>query len=532
MKKSVRLTALALACLLAVTTLGSCASSKKKNTTLTYALTGDIVSLDPVYAYDYNTNPVTDQITESLLAYDKDNKIINNLTTSWKRVTDTKYVYEIRNDVKFSDGTPMTMDDVVFSINRYMDKKVASYLAWMYDNVASVKQTGTWELTVTLSKPDALWQYVFATSAGDIISKKYYEAHSSNFGKPAGGVLGTGPYVYKSWTTGSQIVLEKNKNYWNKNSDAEATKIVYKIISDNNALVSALTSGQVDMVVNPPADMLDQITASKNVTVKTIDSFDVDFIAFNCKKGPFKDVNVRRAISYAIDRNSIDTDVVKKSGAAGTSLLQGVALFAPEQDSWNAYLKKAKTYDYNMDLAKQYLAKSAYPNGFSCTLVTNSDSIKVSMALVVQAALKKLNINVNIQKVSADELISEQFGGKMTGDVRNYDMILAMWESDFPDMSGNIRPLMLSTNSGQGGSNTAAYSNAKVDALLNEQSVSSDDAYRATKLQAAYDIAIDEAPYVIIDYPKKILVTNKRIDNFNINASWVYDMFFKELKFK
>ena len=385
---------------------------------------------------------------------------------------------------------------------------------------------------MTLSKPDALWQYVFATSAGDIISKKYYEAHSSNFGKPAGGVLGTGPYVYKTWTTGSQIVLEKNKNYWNKTTKAEPTKIVYKIISDNNALVSALTSGQVDMVVNPPADMLDQIEASKNVNVKTIDSFDVDFIAFNCKKGPFKDVNVRKAISYAIDRNSIDTNVVKQSGAAGTSLLQGTALFAPENTLWNTYLKKVKNYDYNMNLAKQYLAKSAYPNGFSCTLVTNSDSIKVSMALVVQAALKKLNINVNIQKVSADELISEQFGGKMTNDVRNYDMILAMWESDFPDMSGNIRPLMLSSNSGQGGSNTAAYSNDQVDTLLNDQSVSNDSAYRAAKLQAAYDIATDEAPYVVIDYPKKILVTNKRIDNFTINASWVYDMFFKNLKFK
>ena len=191
---------------------------------MTYGLTGDIVSLDPVYAYDYNTNPVTDQITESLLAYNKDNQIINNLTKSWKRVDSTTYVYQIRNDVKFSDGTPMTMSDVVFSLNRYMDKKTASYLAWMYGNVKSIKQTGTWELTVTLTKPDALWQYVFATSGGDIISQKYYKAHSSNFGKPKGGVLGTGPYVYKNWTTGSQIILEKNKNYWNKKVDAKVSK--------------------------------------------------------------------------------------------------------------------------------------------------------------------------------------------------------------------------------------------------------------------------------------------------------------------
>ena len=120
----------------------------------------------------------------------------------------------------------------------------------------------------------------------------------------------------------------------------------------------------------------------------------------------------------------------------------------------------------------------------------------------------------------------------MKNGVRNYDMILAMWESDFPDLSGNVTPLLLSSNSGQGGANTAAYSNSKVDGLLNEQLMSSDEKFRTQKLQSALNTVIDEAPYVIIDYPKKILVTNKRIDNFKINASWVYDMFFKNVKFK
>lgn len=533
MKKVSRAAAVIMAFVMAVLPLSGCSSSKKTvNTTLTYALSGDIVSLDPVYAYDYNTNPVTDQIAESLLTYDKDNNIVNNLTKSWKRVDDTTYVYDIRSDVKFSDGSPMTMKDVVFSINRYMDKKTASYLAWMYENVQSVQQTGTWELTVKLSKPDALWQYVFATSAGDIISEDYYQKHSANFGKPSGGVMGTGPYVYKSWTTGSQIVLTKNENYWNKSVKPQAAKVVYKIFSDNTTLIQALKSGQVDMAVNPPADMLDQLTSAKNLKVSTINSFDIDFLAFNCQKGPFKDVNVRKAIAYAIDRKSIDEGVVKNSGSQGTSLLMDTALYVSDKSSWENYSKTAKTYDYDMTTAKEYLAKSGYPNGFTCNLVTNSDSIKVSMALAIQSTLKKLNINVNIEKVSSDELISEQFGGKMSNGIRNYDMMIAMWESDFPDSSGNIRPLLLSTNSGQGGSNTAAYSNPEVDSLLNSQSASSDLEYRTKQLEKAEDIAIDEVPYVAIDYPKKILVTNNRIDNFKIDASWVYDMFFKNVKFK
>jgi peptide/nickel transport system substrate-binding protein len=182
--------------------------------------------------------------------------------------------------------------------------------------------------------------------------------------------------------------------------------------------------------------------------------------------------------------------------------------------------------------AKEYLSKSSVPNGFDCTLICNQDSIKNSIALSVQEALKALNINLKIEKVSADELISIQFGGRMKNGKRDYDMILAMWESDFPDPSGNLTPLHLSTNAGQGGSNTAAYANPKVDSILNAQLTSGDPKQRIKLMQDAFNVINEEVPYVMVDYPKKILVINKRIDGYKINASWVYCMFFKDIKFK
>ena len=103
------------------------------------------------------------RFTEGLLAYDQDNKLVSKLAKSWEQVDDVTYKYEIRDDVKFSDGTQMTADDVVFSLNRIKDPSVASYLNWMYANVDSIEKTGDWEVTVKLSTPDALWQYVPAT---------------------------------------------------------------------------------------------------------------------------------------------------------------------------------------------------------------------------------------------------------------------------------------------------------------------------------------------------------------------------------
>ena len=119
--------------------------------TLNIALADEIVSLDPAYSYDNLTNQVVNQITQGLLYFDYSGQLQPQLCSSWEAKDATTYVYQIRDDVNFSDGTPMTMEDVLFSLNRHMDEEVASYLAWMYANVESIEQTGDWEHMQTSS---------------------------------------------------------------------------------------------------------------------------------------------------------------------------------------------------------------------------------------------------------------------------------------------------------------------------------------------------------------------------------------------
>jgi peptide/nickel transport system substrate-binding protein len=173
-------------------------SSAGSDITFTVALDSDIVKLDPAFAYDFTTNPVVNQITEGLLSFDEQNQLVPVLAKDWSMTDDKTYVYNIRDDVTFSDGTAMTMDDVLFSINRTMDDATASYLQWMFSDVDSIEKTGDWQLTVHLKEPSATWKYVFGTTAGHIISKAYYEAHKDNFGTADGGLLGTGPFVFQS----------------------------------------------------------------------------------------------------------------------------------------------------------------------------------------------------------------------------------------------------------------------------------------------------------------------------------------------
>jgi len=526
-----------LASAMAVSLLTGCGSSSTKSSgktgesrTFTVALDSDIVKLDPAFAYDFTTNPVVNQITEGLLAFNEKNELVPELASAWKMTDDTTYVYTIRNDVTFSDGTPMTMDDVLFSINRTRDPATASYLEAMFSDVKSVEKSGDWELTVKLNEPSATWKYIFATTAGHIISKAYYDKHEADFGTADGGLLGTGPFVYQSWTSGQEIVLTKNANYWDKTAKIDIDKLVFKIIPEDTTRVMALQSSSVDFTPNTPLDMLATVKADTKLDVQGVNSMGITFLAFNTQRAPFDDANVRKAISYAIDMKSIQTNIIKDAGEAGTMLPQGSALYGTKTSEWTDYAAKGTAYEYNIDKAKEYLAKSTHPNGFSCKILTSDTSLRYNIALSIQEYLKALNIDVEIVKLSDDEHTKYQFGNVTDANgKRDYDMILAGWEADYPDVSGNIAPLYQSSNAGDGGSNSAAYSNSKVDDLITAQSKLTDESARNKLLFQALDIINQDMPYMFFDYPIKQVTINKEYTGFKMNASWIWNLYFKNI---
>ena len=528
MKKSlvVLLTAVMSAGILA----GSAAA--EESSTFTIALDSDIVALDPIYAYDFTTNPVVNQITQGLLQFDVDNQLQPLLASSWEAVDDVTYVYQIRDDVTFSDGTPMEMDDVLFSLERNMDPEAGSYLSWMFDNVDSLEQTGDWELTVHLKEPSATWQYVPGTTACHVISKDYYEEHEADFGTAEGGLMGTGPYVYESWSGDQEIVLVKSENYWDKDQEIAMDTLVYKVIKDDTQRVIALQSGGVDFTPATPSDMLDTLTADENLEVQDVATAGVTFLAFNTQRAPFDDVNVRKAITAAIDLNTIQDNIVKEAGQVGTCLPNSDVLFAADVDGWTSYLENASAVTYDVDAAKEYLAASEYPDGFDCTMIISENSLRYSIALYLQEALKEIGINVELEKVSADEHTAYQFGDIFDEEgYRDYDMIMAGWEADYPDMSGNIEPLLAGYNTGEGGSNSAVYANDEVDELIRASSSSMDTAERTELLGKAMDIVNEDCPYVFLNYPNKQATCNKAYTGFTMNSSWIWNMYFKDITY-
>jgi peptide/nickel transport system substrate-binding protein len=501
---------------------------------LVVGLQGDIVAVDPVYAYDFTANPVVCQITEGLLKFENGETLAPNLAESWENPDPLTYIYHLRKDITFHDGSPMTIDDVIFSMERTRNPETASYVGWMYANVDTIERTDDWTVTVKLTQPDALWQYVPATTGGHVISKAHYEANKDSYGKPEVGALGTGPFKFVSWSTGSEIVMEKNENYWNKaNGGPYLDKLIFKILPEATTRIAGLQTGEIHALLGTdatPADQLPIAMAMDNVTVEFQDSYLTHFLQINTQRPPFDNVKVRQALNYAIDKVSLTQNLYPVADAVSVAKAVDVMprLWTFEKEKWQAAYDELPDYAFDMEKAKQLLEESGVADQLNGKVITTDENpLSMGMALALQAAAAELGYDLEINKVTFQEIITLAFGG-----ARNYDISSGAWGSDFPDPSGNLLPVFHSRYVGDGGSNFGNYRNAEVDRLLDEQNALSDPGERTDLMIQAQKIIAEDSPWIVILHPKQTFVLNNDFEGYSITPLWYWDAFAKNIKMK
>jgi peptide/nickel transport system substrate-binding protein len=522
--------------LLIMAVFASCGGRKEDpagaETSFIVAISEEIQSLDPGQAWDFTTNQVATQITEGLVGLDSDGNIVPALAESWSQNDELTYVYELRDDLVFSDGSRLTMDDVLFSFERSRDPEGGTYFSDFFADVESFTVDGR-RFIIKLARPSAVFKYVPASAAGWIISKAHFEAQGGDFGTAVGGVIGTGPFMYQSWNGGQEITLKKNPNYRDKEKLAANIfdTIVYKVIPDDTTRIIALRNGDVDFSINLPIDMIGQLSSAVNLNYSGIETYQVTSLGFNTQRAPFDDVNVRRAVAAALDIPRLHSVTVNDAGVAGNILPFGPGLYGDDKDKWEDYIKSAPNYNYDLDKAKQFLAASRYPAGFECDLVINEDSVNTNRALFIQEALKALNISVEIRKMSGEEQDMRQSGQVFDGNgKRDYDMLIGNWEADFPDISGNIDVLLKGSQAGENGYNHAAYSRPDADALIDAQRTTLDPARRFEIQKELMDIVVNDVPYVYLVYPNRLYALNKKYGGLTITADWCWFLPFQSIR--
>lgn len=365
----------------------SSASPAAKGGNLTIVRAGDSVNMDNTMVFSNASIWVFQQMFESLYAVTPDGKDVKPwLAQSYTTTTDKKtWTFKLRQGVTFSNGSPMTSADVVFSL----DKARSTKGGWEFIDVAIDKVSAPDPATVVITTkyPWAPLLADLANFSNAILPKDYAgKTHDAFYAAP----IGTGPFVWDHWTKGVELQLKKNAAYWQAGKPT-LDSVTWKIVPDDNARNLQVQGGQADINESPPFSSIDTLKASNGVKVTLFPSTRTDYILMNENVKPYQDVHVRRAISYAIDRASLVKALQFGNGTVANSLLMPNVPF---------YDANTSGIQYDMAKAKEEMAKSTVPNGFTTTFLASAgDAQDQGIAQVLQAALKQLNIEMKIQTV-------------------------------------------------------------------------------------------------------------------------------------
>ena len=274
---------------------------------------GEPQTIDPFQSADYTPNEINSNMCENLLAQTPDFQIKPNLAESFRNPDPLHWVYNLRSDVTFWDGSSMTAADVAWSMNHNLTDKTSFY-NYLYANVKKVAVTGPHQVTVTLSRPDYLFNEELADYAGVVVQKKFFLEHPKTFGSPSVGVMCTGPYQFKKWAPGQSITVVRNPHYWNRNLQPKVHTIVFTFLTDSSSITAGLLSGQIDGTYGVPPSGFTQLKSS-SVGTLTIGPAPLSVtIVYANPHGPMSNLTLRKALQQAIDWNGIGTKIYNGEG--------------------------------------------------------------------------------------------------------------------------------------------------------------------------------------------------------------------------
>jgi len=482
--------------------------------TVNWGIVADPVGLDPIGPNDYQSVQPMYQAYDTILQLNEQNGLSPMIASDWRAENPTTYVYDIRDDVTFQDGSPMTVEDVAYSINRHVDPKNGSALIDFVSSVKSVETNGNNQLIVTLTEPNAMWKYIPALPVGMVVSQKNIEqllANGGDVGTPSSLPIGTGAFKFASWDRGQSVKMERYDGYWDKEKALQVKNLVFQIIPDAEALATGMLDGTIQgtfqlngQQVKPLVDQV-QILRSESVNIR--------IAACNCAKPPFDDPKVRQAISLATDKQGLLTSAYSGEGKLWNSpVMENQWQFSQSvfQDAYDA-LPDYMTQD--LDRAKQLISEAG-AEGKTGNIIASSTE-QQAQAVEIQSAGEQIGLKLTIDKVSGDELIAQLFPEKYPGE---WSIACWDWGSDTPDPSSDLIIPFLSSNL----SDFTQYKDADVDKLLEQQKTMEDDDARAKVLTQIQSTIVENQPWSVLYWINQLTALSNDLGGLTPIPTWAY----------
>ncbi|SCG55371.1 ABC transporter substrate-binding protein [Micromonospora halophytica] len=456
---------------------------------LNAAIGGEPDQLDPHKTSAYHSFQVLENVYDTLVEPDANLEMKPSLATRWTTSEDQlTWTFTLREGVRFSDGSPLDAEDVVYSYERIIKQKLnASY---KFTTVKSVTAPNPATVVVALTAPTPNLLANLGGFKGVAIVEKTNVESGAVKTRP----VGSGPFMVADYASGDNIKLVRNDKYW-----ADAPKldaVIFTFVKDPTVALQNLRGGEVQWTDNLPPQQVPALRDADDVTVRSAPSSDYWYLALNQAREPYDDVNVRRAVAFALDRAAIT-----KAAKFGLATVNQTAI--PKNSAFH--------YDYapyrrDPGQARQLLDQAGVTGLTMDLMVTSEYPETVTAAQVIAAQLKDVGITVKIRTLDFAQWLDEQGKG-------NFDSFMLGW-------LGNIDPdeFYYAQHHSGGTFNFHKYRNPAVDRLLDQARTETDQAARKQQYEQVAKQIVDDASYLYLYNPDVVQGWSKQVSGYEVRT--------------
>ena len=460
-------------------------------------------TLDP---HMYNAIPellVSRQFYNTLFSREKDGTIVPELAESYEYKNDKELDIVLKKGVKFHDGSELTADDVIFSIERMKEKPGAGV---MVEEIDKVEKVNDYEIKILLKNPSSPLLFNLAHPLTSILSKKYVEAGNDISIAP----MGTGAYKLVAYNDGEKIEMEAFQDYFE--GAPKIQKLIVKSIPEDTSRLAALETGEIDIALGLSPISTQTVEANDKLTLISEPTTATEYICLNVEKAPFDNKDFRVALNYAIDKQSIVDSIYSGRARVAKSIVNPNVF---------GYYDGLEGYPFDIEKAKELVAKSGVKDT-SFSLYVNDNPVRLQVAQIIQANLKEIGIDMKIETLEWGTYLQKTGEG-------DYQAFLGGWISGTSDADIVLYSLLDSKLIGLAG-NRARYSNPEFDKEVETARVVLTPEERKEHFKNAQIIAQNDSPLVVLYNKNENIGINKRITGFNYDATTMHK--FKDLDVK
>lgn len=462
---------------------GEAADSEYKDT-LVYALNTDVQSLDPQIQNDTTSEQVVKMLYNTLLKFEDDGTVVGDLAESWS-VSEDKltWTFNLKQGVKFHNGKELTSADVKATFDRALNAEAGGLRTTeIIKMFTAVEAPDPYTVTITTDGPYGPMESLMCNMSLGIMDADYIEQYGLDLGTSVEGENGTGPFKVVSWERDQEIVVERFDDYFG--TPAKLQTVVYTIIPEAASRVIALETGEVDVIDKPTDEDLARLEAdTENFTVLRKPTISQRLFRFGCNDPIISNTKVRQAIVYAIDRQAIIDALFTGSAYPSTAPLAPVTFGYSDLGE----------IEQDLELAKSLLAEAGYPDGFDTKIVTTERYQNgIELAEIISQQLAEIGINAKIE-VWEWSALSASWNG-ITADEFDQPIFIMGAGPSMRDADGGLRGLYTTSETGLNDRNYGFYSNAEVDALIEQGMQETDQQKRVEIYKEAMEILYREDP--------------------------------------